>query len=196
MERIRTLMGVSLLAGLTALGAQIAVPLPGTPVPMTLQVLTVLLSGLLLGAERGALSQVLYLAAGVAGLPVFASTTGLPAILGPTGGYLIAFPAVAFSVGTISRRLNHLPGYLLAAAGGVGVLYAGGVLWLALWLGMAKDPWAMRYPVTAIAFLVRAWRLGVMPFVLVDLAKGVLAALVADRGRRHMSLQPRRREGG
>jgi biotin transporter BioY len=68
------------------------------------------------------------------------------------------------------------------------MIYAGGMLWLALWLAAAEGSW----DVTSLA---RAWRLGVMPFVLVDLAKGVLAALIADRGRRFESLQLRRRRG-
>ncbi|MEA3345397.1 MAG: biotin transporter BioY [Chloroflexota bacterium] len=164
----------SLLAGaLTALGARIAVPLPGTPVPMTLQVLGVLLAGMILDGKRGALGQLLYLAAGVAGLPVFASTAGPQALLGPTGGYLIAFPAAAFIVGALSHRFNHLAGRLLAALAGVGAIYAGGTLWLALWLGAAEDPWGIA--------LARAWRLGAVPFILVDLAKSLLAALIAGR---------------
>ena len=86
-ERCEALVQVLLVAALTALGARIAVPLPGTPVPMTLQVLAVLLAGLFLGGKRGALSQVLYLAAGAAGLPVFASGMGLQALLGSDPNY-------------------------------------------------------------------------------------------------------------
>jgi biotin transport system substrate-specific component len=133
------------------------------------------------------LSQVLYLAAGAAGLPVFASGMGLQALLGPAGGYLIAFPGVAFIAGVVSRRFSHLSGQLLAAACGVAALYAGGTLWLAVWLGATAIP-------GGVAPMVRAWQLGVMPFVLVDLAKGVLAALVADRGRGLLSPPARRRD--
>ena len=179
-RRAETLMEVLLLGAVTALAARVAVPLPGTPVPMTLQVLAVLLAGLLLGGGYGALSQLLYLAAGLAGLPVFASTIGLQALRGPTGGYLIAFPVAAFVAGVLSHRFNHLPGHLLAALSGVVLIHGGGMFWLALWLGVAQNSWG-------VASLVRAWRLGVAPFVLVDLAKGVLAALIADRGRRFMS---------
>ena len=86
---------VVLGAALVAAAAQIAVPLPGTPVPMTLQPLAVLLVGGLLGARLGAASMVLYLALGTAGLPVFTPTVplvGIARLLGPTGGYLLAYP--------------------------------------------------------------------------------------------------------
>ncbi|MGQ9584721.1 MAG: biotin transporter BioY [Anaerolineae bacterium] len=168
--------GAFLFGALTALAARVVVPIPGTPVPLTLQVLAVLLAGLVLGGERGALSQLLYLGAGLMGLPVFASGVGPATLFGPTGGYLLAFPVAAFVAGRLSHWLNHLPGRLLATLSGVAVIYAGGMAWLTLWLGMAEGSWG-------VATLARAWRLGVLPFILVDLAKGVLAALVAPRTR-------------
>src|SRR5881396_1209254 len=84
-------------AVLVALAAQVAVPLPGTPVPMTL-----LLVGGLLGARLGALSMIAYLAMGAAGLPVFTPTVpllGFARLLGPTGGYLLAYPVAAWVTG-------------------------------------------------------------------------------------------------
>ncbi|MCH8255792.1 MAG: biotin transporter BioY, partial [Gemmatimonadetes bacterium] len=87
---------ISLVLGalLVALGAQMALPLPGTPVPVTLQVPAVLLVGGLLGPRMGAASLVLYLALGAAGLPVFApmGAPGVARLFGPTGGYLLAYP--------------------------------------------------------------------------------------------------------
>jgi biotin transport system substrate-specific component len=177
----RALVGPSMLAVMTAMGARIVLWLPTTPVPMTLQVLPVLLSGLLLGGRRGALSQMLYLIAGLAGLPVFASAAGLSAFLGPAGGYLLAFPLVAYCVGTISRRFGNLLGYLLATTSGVMVLYAGGTLWLASWWGAVEGWWLTRDSTQATNSLVSAWRMGVMPFVLVDLGKAALSALIGDR---------------
>src|SRR3989449_5558459 len=90
------ILGALLVAG----AAQVAVPLPGTPVPMTLQPMAVLLVGGLLGARFGALSMILYLAMGAAGLPVFTPPVPLVCIarlLRPTGGYLFAYPISAFS---------------------------------------------------------------------------------------------------
>ena len=102
---VRDLALATLFAALTALGAQIAVRLPFSPVPVTLQVLMVIGCGLILGSRRGLTSQLTYLAAGVLGLPVFAGGTGGPAvILGPTGGYLLAFPVAAFAAGWLSER--------------------------------------------------------------------------------------------
>src|SRR5205823_2700494 len=109
---------LAVLAGvaLVAIAAQIAIPLPGTPVPMTLQPLAVLLVGGMLGPRLGAGSLVLYLTLGAAGLPVFTpfGAPGLGRLLGPTGGYLLAYPIAAYAVGRLAadgrrwgRRRHH-----------------------------------------------------------------------------------------
>lgn len=96
---------ISIFALLTAFSAQISIP--AKPVPFTLQTFIVVLSGAFLGARGGAYSQFLYLALGIIGLPVFAQVPdaplGLARIIGPTGGYLIAFPAAAFLVGYLLK---------------------------------------------------------------------------------------------
>ena len=88
---------------LTAITAQITIPVK--PVPFTLQTMAVLLSGAILGAKRGALSQLFYLTLGIIGFPVFAQTPdgaiGFARLLGPTGGYLLAFPLAAFITGRL-----------------------------------------------------------------------------------------------
>jgi biotin transport system substrate-specific component len=92
-------------AFLTALSAQIIVPIK--PVPVTMQTLIVLLAGAFLGSKNGMASQFTYLAAGVIGIPVFAGLSfGIPTLLGPTGGYLISFPVAAFVVGYFTERNN------------------------------------------------------------------------------------------
>ncbi|HJS43709.1 MAG TPA: biotin transporter BioY [Gemmatimonadales bacterium] len=103
---IRRSAAVVLGALLVAGAAQVAVPLPGTPVPMTLQPMAVLLVGGLLGAPLGALSMILYLAMGAAGLPVFTPTVplvGVARLLGPTGGYLLAYPVAAWVAGWLTN---------------------------------------------------------------------------------------------
>src|SRR6266481_22955 len=112
---IRRAAAVVLGALVVAGAAQVSVPLPGTPVPMTLQPMAVLLVGGLLGARFGALSMILYLAMGAAGLPVFTPTVplfGIARLLGPTGGYLLAYPVAAWAVGALltpGRRPGENP---------------------------------------------------------------------------------------
>ncbi|HXJ91941.1 MAG TPA: biotin transporter BioY [Terriglobia bacterium] len=113
---------------LTAVLAQLRLPLPFTPVPITGQTFGVLLAGAVLGARRGLLSQVTYLALGAAGLPVFAGGS----LIGPTAGYLWSFPAAAFLLGGMVergaiRRTWSLIGALLAADT---CILTTGVLWL------------------------------------------------------------------
>ena len=96
------------MTALTAAAAQISLPLPFTAVPFTLQPMVVLLGGMALGPRLGMASQMLYLAAGIAGLPVFAASPMLPPgplrLLGPTGGYLMAYPFAAFVTGALAER--------------------------------------------------------------------------------------------
>jgi biotin transport system substrate-specific component len=156
---------------LTWLGALVRVPLPFTPVPGTLQTLPVLLSGAILGARRGAASQAVYLLAGLSGLPVFALPGAGPSyLLGPTGGYLAGFILAPLLTGVLYRRLSGVwGGRLLALAAGQAAIDLCGFLWLGLWLGGGWEG---------------AFRGGVVPFIVPDLAKVVVAAgLLAGWGR-------------
>jgi biotin transport system substrate-specific component len=103
------LAGVIAFVGLTIVAAKFAVPLPGTPVPLSLQTLAVTLAGAVLGARLGAASQVTYLALGIAGLPVFAAGGGLAYLAGPTGGYLLAFPIAAALTGWLLNSAGEAP---------------------------------------------------------------------------------------
>lgn len=162
----RRVVAVVAFAAATAVAAKIALPLPGTPVPFTLQPLVVMLAGALLGARLGAASQILYLAAGLSGLPVFAAGGGAAYLLGPTGGYLMAYPAAAFLTGALmGGGVLRTLGALLA---GLFAIYAGGLGWLA-----------------AVGTVDAAVALGLRPFLLADLAKVVLALVIVRqlRGR-------------
>lgn len=121
----------SLLVGLCA---QLSLPLPFSPVPVTGQTFAVLLLGATLGARRAAAALLLYLAEGAAGLPVFAPAglPGLARLLGPTAGYLWAFPLGAFVSGWVVERLErpNWLGWLGAMAAGDAVIFAVGVAWL------------------------------------------------------------------
>jgi biotin transport system substrate-specific component len=156
----RRLVAVGLGALAVALAAQVRVPIPFTPVPVTLQDLTVLTVGGLLGPAAAVAALAAYLGLGILGLPVFSGGgAGLAWLLGPTGGYLLAFPVAAFVMGTVSR-----PGGLLRALAGAAlamvVIHLGGVAQLALLSGS----------------LDTAVRLGSAPFLLVSLLKVALAA--------------------
>lgn len=104
--RASELFWISSFAILTAIAAQITIPVK--PVPFTLQTMIVLLAGAFLGARNGAYSQILYLALGAIGLPVFAQTPeggiGFARLFGPTGGYLIAFPIAAYLIGSLVKK--------------------------------------------------------------------------------------------
>jgi biotin transport system substrate-specific component len=98
---------IALFAAVTAAAAQVEIP--HQPIPFTLQTFAVLLSGAMLGARNGALSQLLYLAFGLLGLPVYAQFgSGVLHIVGPTGGYLLAFPIAAFVVGYLYSNRSYL----------------------------------------------------------------------------------------
>src|ERR1044072_3233367 len=116
-----TIVGVVGFALALAAASQVALPRPFPPVPTTLQPMIVVLAGLMLGPVAGAASMVLYLAAGAAGLPVFApiGAPGVARFFGPTGGYLIAYPAAAFVAGTLVRRASGLGGRWLAGGAGI-----------------------------------------------------------------------------
>ncbi len=130
-------VGVGLFCLLTILGAMVRVPLPGTPVPMTLQTAVVLFAGVALGARLGACSQLLYLAIGLAGVPVFADSgvgpqAGPQYVFGATGGYLLGFLIVPVVVGRLTARSSGLRPTIAAAAVGTILIFALGVSWLAI----------------------------------------------------------------
>jgi len=110
---------------LTALSAQVVVPVQ--PVPFTLQTMLVLLSGAFLGSKNGAYSQLVYLSAGVFGLPVFAGFGfGLPVLFGPTGGYLLAFPIAAYIVGAVIENTESKTAVILSMiVGTITILFIG-----------------------------------------------------------------------
>jgi biotin transport system substrate-specific component len=163
---------VLFVTALTAAAAQVSFPLPFTPVPFTLQPMVVLLGAAALGSRLGLASQVLYLLAGIAGLPVFAASPVLPQgalrLLGPTGGYLLAYPLAAFLTGWLAERGfdRRYATSLFAMAAGLALVFAGGVLWLA-WFA---QPTA--------AGLDVALRTGLYPFVAADLVKLCVAAAI------------------
>ncbi len=159
---------IAAFAAFTAISAQFAVTLPYTPVPITMQTLFVVLAGVVLGPRDGFYAMITYLAAGAAGAPVFAGLSFGPAILvGPTGGYLLAFPAAALVAGAISS----VPGFrILAVTAGVVsgslLILVMGTLYLSLMTGLS---------------IARTIPLAVTPFIAGDVVKTVIAVVMAGR---------------
>jgi len=167
-EQIGAVLFVTIL---TAVAAQVSIPLPFTPVPFTFQPMVVLLGAAALGPRLGMASQILYLSLGFAGLPVFAASPLLPQgaarLLGPTGGYLMAYPFAAFAAGWLAER-GFDRRYVSAVAAmicGLAVVFAGGILWLTI----ASTP--------SIG-LSGALATGFVPFIIPDLLKLLVAAAV------------------
>jgi len=155
----------ALFVALTAVGAQISIPI-GT-VPITFQLLFVLLSGLILGPRLGFLSQLIYIFMGAIGLPVFANFSGgFAHVYGPTGGYLMASPIAAYLAGFFSKRQENISNYILGTFLAISVVYLLG--WFRLGLFMGGD-------------FKKAFIVGVAPFVLIDFGKGALSILIAKR---------------
>jgi biotin transport system substrate-specific component len=181
--RAEQIGAVLFITVLTAIAAQISIPLPFTPVPLTLQPMVVLVGAAALGSRLGLASQILYLALGLAGLPVFAASAALPhgaaRLLGPTGGYLMSYPFAAFVTGWLAERGfdRRYVTAVLAMVCGLVVVYTGGVYWLMIGgrtgLGLSA-----------------ALAAGFYPFVIADLAKllvasGVMPTLWTITGRAH-----------
>ena len=167
-RQVALVVGGSLVV---ALCARITIPLPSTPVPLTVQNFGVLLVGLLLGSRRGFAALTLYLAEGAMGLPVFNPTGpgGLAQLLGPTGGFLMVYPFVAFLAGYAFERgtksfLRAVTAGLLAEI----LLFAGGMSWL----------YVFTHSLSKAAYLGLYW------FLAAEVIKVMVAAAIATRWRR------------
>ncbi len=162
-----------------ALCARVTVPLPFTPVPLTLQNFGVLTVGLLLGSRRGFAALSLYLVEGAFGLPVFSPSIlggGIAQILGPTGGFLMAYPLVAFVAGWIYERRSvqgsrHFGWAALSSVAAEVVLFAGGLSWLAV----------LTHSVSL------ALRFGLYWFIFAEVIKVLMASAVAARWHQRSS---------
>lgn len=168
---------VAFATALTAAAAQFTVPVPFTAVPFTLTPLVVMLVGAALGSRLGAASQIAYLAAGIAGLQVFAPSLILPPggarLLGPTGGYLMAYPVAAFVVGRLAERGwdRAFASSVVAMLAGLAVIYTGGLTWLSIYTGSFQAAFVQ----------------GIAPFLIADIAKAVMAALLLPQAWRFLS---------
>ena len=162
-------IGVVSFIALTVAGAYIRIPLPFTPVPITLQTFFVILAGAILGRRLGSLSQTGYLLFGIFGLPVFTGGLyGFARLFGPTGGYLMGFILAAYVAGKLLGNDNDAPFIKIVAAMivGLAVLFTAGTIQLAM---------VMHIP------LEKAVALGVLPFIPGDIIKLLAAATIYQR---------------
>ncbi|MGI6162349.1 MAG: biotin transporter BioY [Bacillota bacterium] len=177
---LSALIKASLMCGIIVFLAYVVIPLPFSPVPVTLQSLGVMMAGLALGPALGTWAVLIYLALGFIGLPVFAGgRSGLGALLGPSGGYLLGFLPGAWVTGMLSSRgeqQSHgpakarlLPVYLVSSMlGGIAVVHTIGVLYLAKTTGMP---------------LSQAMLVGTVPFLPGDIFKSLLASILARKSK-------------
>ncbi|KAB2880887.1 biotin transporter BioY [bacterium] len=170
---LKQFIAVTIFSLLTAAGAWIEIPLPFTPVPITLQTVFVILAGASLGAKRGALSQIMYLFYGICGLPVFAGgASSFIQLLGPSGGYLLGFPVAAFLTGLLVSREKSFYWNLGACIIGSLPILLIGSLQLNILIG---------------GNLTEAFKLGFIPFIAGDFIKCVLAAAAFTASKKIMS---------
>jgi biotin transport system substrate-specific component len=163
---VRSAVSVLGLVGLTAVSAQIAVPLPFTPVPLTLQTFAVLAGAAALGANRAVTAQTIYLLLAFAGTPILAGGAGgAQKVFGATGGYLVGFIIASYVVGRIAEFgvTKKVKATVVAYAVGSFVIYSFGALWLAQFTGNSLS-WAISN--------------GVTPFIVGDLIKAAAAGAV------------------
>jgi len=171
-KAVSALIGVSFFILAMAFGAYIRIPVPGTPVPITLQTFFVVLSGAVLGKRLGVLSQAGYLLLGAMGLPVFQGCAfGISHILGPTGGYLAGFIFAAYFVGRMLESDKGIPNIrriITVFIAGNFILYAFGIAWL-----------MFLYRIDLAASL----SLGLLPFIPGEILKISLATIVYSKIR-------------
>jgi biotin transport system substrate-specific component len=156
-----------LMACITGLMAQIVIPLPWTPVPITAQTFAVLCSGLFLGKRYGCLSQILYIVLGIAFIPWFGGMTGgLDIVLGSTGGYFVGFIIASYFIGHITEKYanarNFTRMFAVIGAANFALIYIPGLIGLALWAYLTQG---------AVLGIVDLLLMGLVPFIFGDLIK-------------------------
>lgn len=169
-DRIRKIVFVALFAALISVFGIISVPVPGTPIPIVLQNMLVILTSLILGAKLGVLSVALFLFAGLIGLPVFSGGGGgLARILGPTGGFLYGYLLASFTSGLIvgkseTDKKTQILRLFVASFLGFAVLYIPGIIHFMLVLNKTFS---------------QTLKLAVLPYLIPDTAKACIAPLIA-----------------
>lgn len=171
-KKVALALGMACIVGLAA---QVRIPLPWTPVPITLQTLAVLLAGVILGRWWGGISLAIYAGLGAAGLPWFTGWSGgVGHLAGPTGGYIIGFVLAALFLGHFTDKYIRARSFLsmlgLMLFANFALIYIPGLLQLHLWLSLVKGEVVGFYQVLVMGFF---------PFIAGDVAKAIAAAAIA-----------------
>ncbi|WP_123053216.1 biotin transporter BioY [Clostridium sp. JN-1] len=167
--KLKEMTTAAIFTALTAILAQISIPLPFTPVPITFQIFAVFISAIILGSKLGALSQLVYVLLGAIGAPVFANFTGgLNIVLGPSGGYLISYPIIAFIIGKISEKELSFVKSIMGLITALILCYTIGSLQLAFVTKMT---------------IGKSIMVGILPFIPLDTIKVILAYILGSRVR-------------
>ncbi|WP_446897946.1 biotin transporter BioY [Clostridium sp. LBM24168] len=170
---VKEMCTVAIFTAITAVLAQISIPLPFSPVPITMQLLAIYLSSIILGSKLGTLSQIIYILLGAVGIPVFANFSGgLSILVGPTGGFLISFPIIAFIIGKLSENSLNITFKILGLLFSLIVCYFIGTLQFILITNMS---------------IQKSMALCVLPYIPLDIVKIVVAYLVGHNVRQALS---------
>ncbi|MGL5718096.1 MAG: biotin transporter BioY [Paraclostridium sp.] len=172
--KTKDLIICSMFAAITCVLAQIAIPFPGG-VPLTMQTLAVSLTGIILGAKRGFIAQCIYVLLGAIGMPVFASFAGgLQVVVGPTGGFILSFPIMAYIIGYICERTNNKSLVLLAMILGSIANYAVGTVQFAF---ITKST------------MMQSFIACVAPFIITGIVKAILATVIGMKLKENKSVE-------
>lgn len=175
MNKTKDMIYISICASITVIVSQITIVLPLTPVPMNLGVVGGYIAGMLLGPKKGALSQLIYLLLGAIGLPVFAHFSGGVSILvGPTGGFLFGYIAIAYIVGGLTNKKSTLTRTVIALTLGLLACYLMGLVWIMIVLNIG---------------LIQAFVMSILPFIAADIIKILIVAPILQRLNKQLDLR-------
>lgn len=173
----REIIMCGLFAGITSILSQISIPIPFTTVPLTMQIFAVALSGLILGAKNGFISQLIYILIGIIGMPVFAQMTGgINIVMGPTGGFILGFPIMALVIGYFSEKFKKTIYIVIGMILGLSIDYLIGTI--------------MFTSITNMTF-TQGIMACVIPFIPIDLIKIGLATFVGSTVSKRVKVEAR-----
>ena len=177
---IQDMCSISLYTAVIAIMAQISIPMP-LGVPMTMQTFAIMLAAITLGAKKGAAAALIYMLLGAMGLPIFSNFTGgFQCLAGPTGGFIISFPLMAYIIGLGAEHFRHAASassrFILFLIAGITVNYTAGLLMFAFATGSS---------------LMTSFTVCVLPFIPTEIIKMVLASVLGLKIRRRLDVMLR-----